>query len=223
LVLACWQAFQARDIKSEFSEATYIGLAVFSLSQAIVTGIPIMVIVKDIPEAFYLVSTFLVFVLCMVVLLLIFLPKVFMDRSYASMSKRDQKLKMALSVRMSSIQHHHGSNGDLGFVSSPTSGFVSTAFGAPQIVDQTKMKEELADSSYASTSSPQPLATAPGKEDIAEEVKRESTAENERPSNDINTNTRTSSFAMPLSSLIMAGSSSQTDTRERTCSDVISC
>jgi competence protein ComGC len=103
LVIACYQAFQARDIKSEFSEATYIGLAVFSMSQAFLTGIPIVVVVREIPQAFYLVLTFLVFLLCTVILLLIFLPKIFKHRAYAGMSEADQRKSMALSVRKSSV------------------------------------------------------------------------------------------------------------------------
>jgi hypothetical protein len=103
LVIACWQAFQARDIKSEFSEATYIGLAVFSMSQAFLTGIPIVVVVREIPQAFYLVLTFLIFLLCTVILLLIFMPKVFKQRAYAGMSQADQRKSMAMSVRKSSV------------------------------------------------------------------------------------------------------------------------
>jgi type II secretory pathway pseudopilin PulG len=104
VVIACWQAFQARDIKSEFSEAKYIGLAVFSMSQAFVTGIPIVTVVRDIPEAFYLVLTFLIFILCMIILLLIFLPKVFMDIAYAGLSEADQRKMMAASVQQSALQ-----------------------------------------------------------------------------------------------------------------------
>jgi gamma-aminobutyric acid type B receptor len=101
LCIASWQAFQSRDIKSEFSEGIYIGLAVFSMTQAFLTGIPIVAVVRDIPEVFYLVLTFLLFFLCMVILLLIFLPKFFMQRTYASLSHTDQRRMMASSVRES--------------------------------------------------------------------------------------------------------------------------
>lgn len=103
LVIACWQAAHARNIQSEFAEAKYIGLTVFSLAQAFVTGIPIVVVVKDIPEAFYLVLTFLIFILSMVILLLIFLPKVFMQRKYNSMSEVEQRRALAVSIRSSSM------------------------------------------------------------------------------------------------------------------------
>ena len=101
LVTACWQAFEARDIKCEFAEAKYIGLAVFSMFQGFLTGVPIVVVAKSIPEAFYLILTFLIFVVSMVVLLLIFLPKMLMERRYAAMTPEQQKKAMAVSVRAS--------------------------------------------------------------------------------------------------------------------------
>jgi hypothetical protein len=101
LVIACWQAFEARNIQSEFAEAKYIGLAVFFLSQAFLTGIPVVAITRDIPEAFYLVLSFLVFMVCMAVLSLIFLPKIIMQRAYAKLSLAEQRKKMSVSIRLS--------------------------------------------------------------------------------------------------------------------------
>jgi len=104
--IAVWQAIRARNIKSEFSESKYIGLSVFSMAQAFLTGIPIVAVVRDIPQAFYLVLTFLIFLLSMVVLLLIFLPKMMMQRRYSGLSKADQRklISMAMSVRRNSIK-----------------------------------------------------------------------------------------------------------------------
>jgi hypothetical protein len=101
LVIACWQAFEARNIQSEFAETKYIGLAVFFLSQAFLTGIPVVAITRDIPEAFYLVLSFLVFMVCMAVLSLVFLPKIIMQRAYAKLSLAEQRKKMTVSIRLS--------------------------------------------------------------------------------------------------------------------------
>lgn len=80
--------------------------------QAFLTGIPIVAVVRDNPRAFYIVLTFVIFLLCMVVLLLIFLPKYMMQRRYARKSRADQRklLKMALSVRKSSDDNLPGSS-----------------------------------------------------------------------------------------------------------------
>mmetsp|Transcript_38979 Transcript_38979/g.94249 ORF Transcript_38979/g.94249 Transcript_38979/m.94249 type:complete len:675 (+) Transcript_38979:2169-4193(+) len=61
LGIACWQAYEARDISSEFAEAKYIATTVFSLAQGFITGLPIVAVTTDHPETFYLVLTFLVF------------------------------------------------------------------------------------------------------------------------------------------------------------------
>jgi hypothetical protein len=69
--------------------------------QAFLTGIPVVAVVKDIPEAFYLILTFLLFAVCMAVLLLIFLPKVLVQRTYGKMTPTEQRKAMSVSVELS--------------------------------------------------------------------------------------------------------------------------
>lgn len=105
MIITCYQAWEARDIQSEFAESKWIGLAVFSMSQGFLTGIPIVIAVaKTQPETFYLTITMLIFVVCMAVLLLIFLPKVVINRRYNRMSLPEQMRTMATSVKVSSGQ-----------------------------------------------------------------------------------------------------------------------
>ena len=92
---ACWQALQARDLKSEFSEAKFIGLTVGSVFQAFLTGIPVVVVVRDIPQAYYSVLSLMIFLLCMAVLSLIFFPKMVMQRNYSTLSEAEQKKRLS--------------------------------------------------------------------------------------------------------------------------------
>ena len=117
LAVACWQAYEARDIKSEFAEAKYIAMAVFSLTQGFLTGLPIVVVARENPETFYLILTVLVFGVSLVVLSLIFIPKVLMQQRYGKLSVKEQRKKMLVSVRLSagmegewSGSHHHFSS-----------------------------------------------------------------------------------------------------------------
>jgi hypothetical protein len=71
------------------------------MCQAFLTGIPIVAVVKDIPQAFYLVSVFLVFFLCLVVLSLIFMPKIIIQYQYSRMTEPEQRRMLTLSVRKS--------------------------------------------------------------------------------------------------------------------------
>lgn len=101
LAVACWQAFQARDIQSEFAEAKYIAMAVFSMTQGLLTGLPIAAVAKDTPETFYLIVSVIISLICLVVLSLIFIPKIMMQQRYNQMSERDQRKAMMVSVRLS--------------------------------------------------------------------------------------------------------------------------
>ncbi|KAG7362299.1 7 transmembrane sweet-taste receptor of 3 GCPR-domain containing protein [Nitzschia inconspicua] len=105
LVIAAWQAWQARDIQDEFSEGKYIGLSIFSMCQAFLTGIPIIAVVKDIPEAFYLVTVFLLFMLCIVVLSLVFMPKILIQYKYSKLPRTEQRQMLAVNVRKSAFNN----------------------------------------------------------------------------------------------------------------------
>jgi heme/copper-type cytochrome/quinol oxidase subunit 4 len=94
IVISCWQAYQARNIESEFSESYYIALAVASLFQVFLTGIPVVVVVRDAPEAFYIVLVIMLFPVSMAILSLIFVPKICMHRSYSGMSVSDNKKRV---------------------------------------------------------------------------------------------------------------------------------
>ena len=75
LGIANWQAYAARKIEVELSESQYISIAVGSLLQAGLIGTPLLVLVNDLPQAFYLTMVFMLFIVPMVILLLIFVPK----------------------------------------------------------------------------------------------------------------------------------------------------
>ena len=88
--MSCWQAVRARHLKSEFSESTYIGLTVASLCQGFLTGIPVVVVVREMPRAYYVVLSLTIFLLSMAVLGLIFIPKMLMQQKYKGKSRAEQ-------------------------------------------------------------------------------------------------------------------------------------
>jgi ABC-type sugar transport system substrate-binding protein len=107
VAISCWQAFRARNIASEFSEAKYIGLSVGSMTQAFLTGIPVVVVVKHIPRTYYVVLTLMIYILSMTVLLLIFLPKIMQHRDYSKMSKKEQNEMIKTSLRTLTTEGHN--------------------------------------------------------------------------------------------------------------------
>ena len=86
LTLANVQAFQARNIGTEFSESFYVFMTMVSLLQALVIGAPLLVIARDNPIANYLVWSGLIFVMTMAILGLMFVPKMMLVREKDSTS-----------------------------------------------------------------------------------------------------------------------------------------
>ena len=98
LVFANWEAYEARDIMTEFSESKYIAMAMASLLQASLTGIPILFVVRESPEAFYLVLVFIIFVVCISLLLLIFVPKVILAEEFSRQTPAQQNRAIRESI-----------------------------------------------------------------------------------------------------------------------------
>lgn len=91
LILANWQAYEARNIQAEFAESKYIAICMFSMLQAMVSGVPVLFFVQDLPRAYYMVFVLLCFIIGMVILLVIFLPKVIFTHQFLLLSPEDQK------------------------------------------------------------------------------------------------------------------------------------
>eukprot|EP00977_Amphora_coffeiformis_P021241 scaffold9085_cov215-Amphora_coffeaeformis.AAC.9 len=75
LGLANIQAYLTRNLSVAYDESKYIGLAMASILQAFLIGLPLLFLVDDNPIARYVVRSILVFVVCMSVLGFVFVPK----------------------------------------------------------------------------------------------------------------------------------------------------
>ena len=75
LVLAVYEAYVARDISTEFSETEYILRALAIILLVCFVGIPVIIIARENPAAYFFVLSAIIFVTCTSILLLIFCPK----------------------------------------------------------------------------------------------------------------------------------------------------
>jgi len=98
LLLANWQAYEARHIEAEFSESKYITICMASMLQAMVSGVPVLFFVRDMPQAYYMVSVLLSFIIGMVILMVIFVPKIVFTHQYIQMTPEQQKEYMANAI-----------------------------------------------------------------------------------------------------------------------------
>lgn len=104
MLVANWQAFEARAIQSEFSESKYIAIAIASMFQAALIGVPTLFVVRKSPEAYYLILTFMLFVICMAVLMLVFIPKIVIHQNFQRLSPTEQRRLIRNSIRRSQTQ-----------------------------------------------------------------------------------------------------------------------
>ena len=69
-------AYMTRLLEVAFNESKFVGLAMASILQAALIGLPLLFLADSNPVARYVVRSVLVFVICMSVLVFIFVPKV---------------------------------------------------------------------------------------------------------------------------------------------------
>jgi hypothetical protein len=91
IILACAQAYRARQISDEFSESRWVGVTVASWLQVFVVGFPVMFLVKENPTAAYFLRSSIIFVTCMSLLLFIFVPKILIHRHHSKNDGNEHK------------------------------------------------------------------------------------------------------------------------------------
>ena len=75
LLFANYQCYVARHIPSDFNESYYIAVANAGILEAMMLGVPILLLVKGSPTANFLVKSLLVVICCCTILFPIFVPK----------------------------------------------------------------------------------------------------------------------------------------------------
>jgi len=90
LLLAGYQAYQARRISDEFSESRQLGVALFSWVQIGIVALPVLFLIDDDnPTAKYFVEVAVIFVFCMSMLLILFVPIVVQFHTDWKVSRRN--------------------------------------------------------------------------------------------------------------------------------------
>mmetsp|Transcript_23420 Transcript_23420/g.53443 ORF Transcript_23420/g.53443 Transcript_23420/m.53443 type:complete len:660 (-) Transcript_23420:285-2264(-) len=80
LFLTCVHAYKARNIVDDLSESKYIGIAACCWLEVFIIAIPTLIIVKENSNVAFFLWLAIIFVLCMSMLLLIFVPKILIKR-----------------------------------------------------------------------------------------------------------------------------------------------
>ena len=81
LGITCWQAYLARNINSDFSEAKYLGIGLFSWAQVALVGLPVLFLLdQDNPTARFFLLSALIFVVSISMMVIIFVPMILTTR-----------------------------------------------------------------------------------------------------------------------------------------------
>ena len=91
LVIANFQAYQARHIHVEFSESRYIGMAMVCMLQTFLVGTPILVLMNENPVSTFIVESILIFFTTFAILISIFVPKILRMHEHTSFRRRNQE------------------------------------------------------------------------------------------------------------------------------------
>jgi hypothetical protein len=91
LIFTIYQAYLARNLPTEFSESSYIAVAMASLLEVLMLGMPLLFLGSDEPSASFFIRSVLVFLACLSILLPVFLPK-FIQRN---VNQRFQESQLA--------------------------------------------------------------------------------------------------------------------------------
>lgn len=87
LLLANYEAYRARKVSTEYGESQYVAIAMLSILQILIVGVPLIFLLVEYPQASYFVKVGIIFIIGMSALLLMFVPKILSKRK----ANRDQQ------------------------------------------------------------------------------------------------------------------------------------
>ena len=108
--MANYQAYRARSITTAYSESKYIGLSLLFITQAIVIGVPVVVMSFKNPRVLYVSITSIVSLVCISLQLILFVPKIRLKR------KPNSETKTRISFKPSFASNFSKSVGRLSFI-----------------------------------------------------------------------------------------------------------
>jgi len=124
VIFANFQAYKARHISMDYSESSYISIVMGSLLQIGILGIPVLLIAKENPRAFFTIICLAISVLSAVILVCIFLPKM----RNQHMKKLEKEKKQEERDERRRIAEESGAfQSDIGISSTEPSNFNSSA------------------------------------------------------------------------------------------------
>ncbi|KAL3916135.1 MAG: hypothetical protein SGILL_005318, partial [Bacillariaceae sp.] len=119
LCAAAFQSWMSRNLSTEFQESLSIFRALTGILLVVFVGCPVLIIAQDNTDAFLFISSAIIFISCLLILLLIFIPKL-------QYEKMRQSLRGGM-TRISGLEINPSTVISSSFMSAATSSFASIA------------------------------------------------------------------------------------------------
>jgi len=136
LAIGNWWSYQSRHIETEYHESSFVGLSLAAITQALLMGIPLIIVVQGNPPARFYVQSGIIFVSTIAVLSFLFIPKLYFHFNERKEAKLKRKVEgsgtdkasdgdgagqdspsgtpeASLAVEDGKVEHKDGSNGTM--------------------------------------------------------------------------------------------------------------
>ena len=94
VAFAIYQSYLARNIRTDLNESFYVALAMATMGEAALIGIPVLIMLRNSPSAYFCARSVVICVICMSFLLPTFVPKVILQGK----SRREPVRRLANSI-----------------------------------------------------------------------------------------------------------------------------
>lgn len=104
LLVALWQAYEARKVSTDLQESSYIFIAMALILMVSFVGIPVIIVAEELPSIKYFISASVIFSICTSILVLIYVSK------YRAFKKKKQTARQHSSSSRESTSDCEGIN-----------------------------------------------------------------------------------------------------------------
>ncbi|KAG7337152.1 7 transmembrane sweet-taste receptor of 3 GCPR [Nitzschia inconspicua] len=129
LCAAAFQSWRTRNLSTEFQESQSIFRALWGILLVVFIGAPVLFIAQDNSNAYLFVSSAIIFVTCLLILLLIYVPKIQYETTTTAMRRGTTHISgLDFTTGLDGDSFHHPSGGHMGL---PRSSFIDkTSFSS---------------------------------------------------------------------------------------------
>ena len=120
LLLTSYQSYKGRNYATAISESRYLAMSALSLLESLLLGVPILLVLRDNPTAFFVVRCTILSIACMAILLPVLVPKyLYRNTRENDLSSRRGNARASTNFNIIRNKHSPGANSGIEFRTAP--------------------------------------------------------------------------------------------------------